>query len=214
MTKIKKEVAVGGLTAAVAAVASAQVASAADVAPPEEYVHDWSGVYIGAAAGMIFGGDFPMNYTSEYDADDDFIFGGFIGFNHQFHDSNLVVGGEIAVQSGFEAEGDPEDDNEYEVNYIVDGKLKLGFAMDEFLVYVFGGPTFIDSTYTYSGDDDDYSDGGINYGIGADWMVTDHFSIGAEVLGRTIIDAYGWSGDEEDKTHWQGMLRAAFHLGP
>ena len=83
-----------GLTAAVAAVAGAQAATAADVIAPEPYVHDWTGVYVGGAVGYLFGGDYPVNYLEgDYsDVDDDFIFGGFARFNHQFSESKLVLG--------------------------------------------------------------------------------------------------------------------------
>jgi opacity protein-like surface antigen len=214
MTIEKKDVAVAGLTAAVAAVAGAQAATAADVIAPEPYVHDWSGGYIGLAAGMILGGDFPINFTNEYDAGNDFIWGGFVGVNHQFEGTGFVLGGELALQSGFD--GDSADsDEEYEVDYVLDGKLKLGFAMDEFMVYIFGGPSLVASNLSDASNDGDYGNGAINWGIGADWMVWEQFSIGAEFLGRTVIAPYGWADqNNDDKTHYQGMLRAAFHFGP
>ena len=213
MTIEKKDLAVAGLTAAVAAVAGAQAATAADVVAPEPYVHDWSGAYIGVAAGVMFGGDYPGATSSgnDYDVANDFIFGGFVGVNHQWADSGFVMGGELALQSGFDGDNDNAD-NDYEVDWILDGKLKLGFAMDEFMIYIFGGPSFLQVTResSYS---DDYGYGGINYGIGADWMVWEHFSLGAEILGRTVIDPYTASSENgKDYTHWQGMLRAAFHF--
>ena len=209
----KKDVAVAGLTAAVAAVAGAQAATAADVIAPEPYVHDWSGAYIGVAAGVMFGGDFPYETGSgnDYDVANDFIFGGFVGVNHQWADSGFVMGGELALQSGFDGDNDNAD-NDYEIDWILDGKLKLGFAMDEFMIYVFGGPSFFAATRE-DGDNSDYGEGGVNYGIGADWMVWEHFSIGAEIMGRTIIDPYTYSSNNgKDYSHWQGMLRAAFHF--
>ena len=102
----KKDVAVAGLTAAVAAVAGAQAATAADVIAPEPNVHDWSGVYIGGGVGYIFGGDFPNHNSEDYDLEKDFIFGGFIGVNHQFTESGFVAGAELALQNGFNSDND------------------------------------------------------------------------------------------------------------
>jgi opacity protein-like surface antigen len=209
--KIKKEVAVGGLTAAVAAVAGAQAATA-DMPPGGEYVHDWSGFYIGAAAGVIFGGEYPTDeLTNDYDAESDFIFGGFAGVNHQFHDSNLVAGVELAIQSGFDSHGGDPAYGDYEVTFLADAKARLGLALDEFLPYIFGGFSAGVSDdhgyYNY-----DYGLWGFNYGIGVDWMLTDNISLGAEVMGRTL-QGYNQDDDNADfKSHWQGMLRAAFHL--
>jgi len=209
MTKNKKEIAAVGITAAVAVVAGAQVAGAADVTAPEEPVYDWSGVYLGVAAGAVFGGSFPVdNLSNDYNASEDFIFGGFVGVNHQMGD--FVVGGELALQSGFDSTGgDP--DHDYTVDYIADGKLKLGYALDQFMIYVFGGVSA--GEMETGSEDHNYGFGGFNYGVGADWMVLDHFSLGAEVLGRTIIDPYNDdSGHSHSQDHWQGMLRASFHF--
>jgi opacity protein-like surface antigen len=209
MTRIKKEVVAGGLTAAVAVVAGAQAATAADMGPPAEQAFDWGGVYIGVAAGAILGGDFPVNLSSDYDAKQEFIFGGFVGVNHQM-DGGIVVGGELALQSGFDSDGgDPTDD--YEINYIADGKLKLGVGFDNLLVYVFGGPSA--GEMQTGSESHNYGFGGFNYGVGVDWMVWDRVSLGAEVLGRSIIDPYNDDGSNHgDVDHWQAMVRASFHF--
>ena len=105
-------------------------------------------------------------------------------------------------------------DGNYEVDWIADAKFKLGFAMDEVLLYAFGGVSYLQTTAGLSTSEYDYGMGGFNYGIGADWAVSEQFTIGAEVLGRTVIDPYGGSDDNgDDVSHWQGMLRAAFHFG-
>jgi outer membrane immunogenic protein len=208
MTINKKDAAAVGLTAAAAAVVGAQAAGAADLEVVAPAAYDWSGVYIGVGAGAIFGGDFPVNQGTEYDADSDFVFGGFIGVNHQFSDSSIVVGGELALQSGFDGDGDTDED--YEVNWIADGKMKLGVAFDEFLLYVFGGVSAGQMEVASCGYE--YGLGGFNYGIGADWAITEQFTIGAEVMGRTFVDPYGDDNNGKDRSHWQGMLRAAFHF--
>ena len=84
-----------------------------------------------------------------------------------------------------------------------------------FLPYVFAGIS--GGQATYGSDHNDYGFFGVNYGLGAEVMVTEQFSLGAEVMGRTIIDPYGCcdgasSGGGDSRTHYQGMLRAAFHF--
>jgi outer membrane immunogenic protein len=211
MTKIKKELVAGGLTAVAAAVAGAQAVAAADMLPPEQYGPDWSGVYLGVGAGMIFGGDFPVtDLSSDYDADNEFVFGGFIGVNHQLQDSNVVIGAELAVQSGFDSDGGSPD-HDYQVNFLADAKVKLGWAMDNVMPYVFGG--FSAAHEEVGSSDYDYGLWGVNYGVGVDWMVSDNFSLGAELLGRSIQDPYNEDNSQGDsQSHWQGMLRASFHF--
>ena len=212
MAADKKDVAVAGLTATVAALAASQAATAADVIAPEPYVHDWSGVYIGGAIGYVFGGDFPITYDGTYDVDEDFVFGGFAGVNHQFNDSNLVVGFELALQNGFDADA-LDTDFDYDVDWVADAKFKLGIGIDDVLIYAFGGVSVLGMNAEGSSTTYDYAEGGFNYGLGVDWMVTEHFSLGAEVMGRTIVDPYGSVDNGQDDSHWQGMLRAAFHFG-
>ncbi len=209
MTLAQKDPAATGVVVACAVVTGAGVAAAADAVPIESDAYDWSGVYIGGAAGMILGGEFPVGFDPDYDADEDFIYGGFIGMNHQMGD--FVVGMEIAVQSGFDGVGEDSDTDEYDVNYIVDGKAKVGLAIDPVLLYAFGGPSWVDAWIEHP--DADYGFSGVNFGLGVDWMVIEHLSLGAEIMGRTVFDATGTGGNHaEDHTHWQGMLRMAFHL--
>ena len=207
MAGVGKNIATVGAGAALVA-AGAGAASAADVTAFDTDAVDWTGFYVGGAAGMVLGGQFPTNYDNDYDAADDFIYGGFLGYNHQIGD--FVVGMEVAVQSGFDGEGDGDTDD-YEVNHIFDSKFKLGFALDPVLLYALGGISLVDAYIEHP--DADYSFGAANFGLGAAWMATEHLSLGAEVLGRYVPDAHGVGGyDSEDQTHWQGMLRAAFHF--
>jgi outer membrane immunogenic protein len=208
MAKNGKEIVWGGLTAAIAAAAGAQAAAAADFEAP---VDDWTGLYLGVGVGMM-GGQFPENASSDYKIESDVVFGGFIGYNQQV--GSLVWGGELALQSGADSKGgDPGED--YQISYIADAKVKLGMDAGSFMPYVFAGISGGEAQYASS--QNDYGFFGVNYGLGADVMVTEQFSLGAEVMGRTIIDPYGCcdgasSGGGDSRTHYQGMLRAAFHF--
>jgi outer membrane immunogenic protein len=205
---VNKKDAAAGLASAVALISGAQLANAADV-DMSVPANDWSGFYLGLSAGMQWG-DAPFNLGSDYDMGSDIAFGGFAGVNHQYGD--FVVGAELAVQSGNDTDGEGNS-NDYDVKYTVDGKLKLGMVLgaeDQLLVYGFGGISASGLEFEYP--DEDYSSIGINYGVGAEWMVVDRFSLGAEVMARTPIDDYHFSGDGTADTSYQASLRAAFHF--
>lgn len=201
----KKDMA-AGLASAVALISGAQVAYAADAEPALD-VQDWSGFYIGGAVGVPFG-DAPVQQDNDYKLDGDIVFGGFAGVNQQY--GNLVVGAELGLQTGGEIEGDDED---YNLHYTADAKLKVGTVLgaeDQLLVYGFGG--FFASTFEAGSDNHDYAAYGVNYGLGADWMVTEQFSLGAEVIGRSVLNTYESDDDGLPDASYQASLRAAFHF--
>jgi outer membrane immunogenic protein len=205
---VNKKEAAAGLASAVALISGAQVANAADAdLGPAGF--DWSGFYLGLSAGMQWG-DAPFNLDSDYDMGGDIAFGGFAGVNHQYGD--FVVGAELAAQTGNETDGEGNS-NDYDVKYTVDGKLKLGMVLgaeDQLLVYGFGGIFGSGTEFEYSGED--YSAVGVNYGVGAEYMITEQFSLGAEFIARTPLDDYGWSGNSTSDSSYQASLRGAFHF--
>jgi opacity protein-like surface antigen len=206
----KKEMA-AGLASAVALISGAQVANAADVDVGPVVGHDWDGLYVGLSAGLQWG-DVPISLSNDYNMNGDIAFGGFIGVNHQY-DNGFVVGAELAAQTGNDTD-DGDDGGDYDVNYTIDAKLKLGMAFgaeDQLLVYGFAGPSV--STIDFGSDAGTYTSWSANFGIGAAWMITEQFSIGAELMGRAPIDEYQWSdADENAGINGQATLRAAFHF--
>jgi outer membrane immunogenic protein len=210
---VNKKEAAAGLASAVALISGAQIASAADIEAGPVVGHDWDGLYLGLSAGVQWG-DVPISLSNDYNMNGDIAFGGFIGVNHQF-DSGLVVGAELAAQTGNDTD-DGDDGDDYQVNYTIDAKLKLGMALgsdDQVLIYGFAGPSV--STIDFGDDSDDhtYTSWSANFGIGAEWMVTEQFSIGAELMGRAPIDEYQWTDpDENAGINGQATLRAAFHF--
>jgi outer membrane immunogenic protein len=205
----KKEMA-AGLASAVALISGAQVANAADV-DVGPVGNDWSGLYLGLSAGLQWG-DLPLSLSNDYNMDGDIAFGGFIGLNHQY-DNGLVVGAEIAAQTGNDTD-DGDSSYDYEVNYTIDAKAKLGMALgseDQLLAYVFAGPSI--TSMNISSDDHDYTSWSVNFGVGAEWMITEQFSIGAELMGRSPVDEYEWTDhDHTAGINGQATLRAAFHF--
>jgi opacity protein-like surface antigen len=210
MAMNKKEAA-AGLASAVALISGAQVASAADVDVGPVVGHDWDGLYLGLSAGLQWG-DVPISLDNDYNMNSDIAFGGFIGVNHQY-DNGIVVGAELAAQTGNDTD-DGDDGDDYDVNYTIDAKLKLGMALgseDQFLAYVFAGPSV--STIDFGNNDYNYTSWSANFGVGAAWMVTERFSIGAELMGRSPIDEYAWDDNDHDAgINGQATLRAAFHF--
>ncbi len=201
----KKDMA-AGLASAVALISGAQVAGAADAEPIAD-VQDWSGFYIGGSVGYHWG-DAPVAQDNDYKLDGDIVFGGFAGVNQQYGD--FVVGAELGLQSGEGFQGDA--DNDYNIHYTADAKLKLGMVLgaeDQWLVYGFGG--IWGSGFENGDDPHDYAAFGLNYGVGAEMMVTEQFSVGAELMGRSVMDTYE-PDDRLPDASYQASLRAAFHF--
>ena len=202
---MKKEmkVALSGLTAAMAAVTGSQVADAAE----DMAVDTWSGLYLGLGVGVM-DGDGPFNHDGEYEVEQDVVGSAFAGYNLQH--GNIVTGVEFALNSGAGSD-EPDDGDNYEINFSVDSKLRLGYDIGESaLLYGFVG---ISGVRTSSGSSTHtYDQFGVNYGIGADMKLSEQFSIGVEGLARHMGNVYGDGGDDPSKTHYQGMLRASFHF--
>lgn len=195
-----------GVASAAAVVAGASAAHAADAGFAG---HDWSGVYVGASLGVM-GGDTPWDEADGYDykLKSQAAFGGFIGVNHQFH-NNMVVGLEAALQSGGGVDSADANNagDDYNVDHMADVKLKVGttFGSDnQILAYGFGGLSQMGITAHGNA----YSAVGFNFGLGADYAVSDNFTVGAEVIGRSLT-GYKSTGARFDE---QASLRVAFHF--
>ena len=206
---VNKKDAAAGLASAVALISGAQVANAAD----PEVGTDWSGIYAGVAVGVM-DGDAPMQ-MNDYQLSNDVVLGGFIGLNHQL-DNGLVVGAELAlsVPTGNAGEGgSASDPDDYEIGPIADAKFKLGsdFGGGDLLVYGFAG---ISGGWGLTNYDQsaDYSWFGGNFGLGADWRLTESVSLGAEVIARVPVDAYGWTSDPNPDPFYAGSLRLSFQF--
>ncbi len=84
---------------------------------------------------------------------------------------------------------------------MIDLKGRVGYASGDFLMYGVLGYTMsqYDDDTTFSGDEFDI--GGINYGIGVDYAISNNFVIGAEYLIRDL------SGNEPV---WQNVATIDF----
>ena len=154
---------------------------------PTSTTTDWSGAYVGLSYGFA-SGDYSFSYIDR-DMDDGSLtqlFGGY-----QVQRGALVYGGELAFGSAQDTvvTGFPT----AQVTDIIDLKGRVGYASVDFLIYGVLG-------YTMGGYSDDqpgseWDIGGINYGIGVDYAISDNFVIGAEYLIRDL------SGDNPGGTN-------------
>lgn len=177
-----------------------------DVVPVAAAGPDWGGFYLGATYGMGLGGDLEYSSGNTYDdLESGSSYGAFVGYN--FQRNNLVYGGEIAYSQvdtpGFGPIGYPNET----FNYFIDGKARIGYAMNKVLVYGFAGYTLSNFEFQ-SGANFDVD--GLNYGVGADMMIGEHLFLGAEYIARNLSGETN-SATETQTTNIQAVqLRAGW----
>ena len=173
----------------------------------------WTGLYVGAQAGVAFGNsDNGASFNTSngtggsgiFNGDDSnsgFIGGGTIGYDYQM--GNFVVGAlaDINYIDASESRsyttglGNTFTTNS-DINYLGTVRAKLGYAMDNVLVYGTGGLAYagLDNSmtspsntsgefagYSFNQSSDD-NDVGYTVGAGVDFMATQNISFGVEYL--------------------------------
>lgn len=200
-------------------------AQAADVtAAPADL---WSGFYLGAQAGYLWGtgdneicGDnlfgggtacaddiddgFALSTDGSTDVDG-FALGGYLGFNYRIDSVLLGVEGDVnwdnaEGKSDYRLYGSPAGllHAESSIDWDASVRARLGYIFDErALVYVTGGPSWLSQSVdtnlcSYEGGScgDTVTRFGWQLGGGAEYFVTDAFSIKAEYI-------HGWYGSED-----------------
>ena len=155
--------------------------------PIEDMTYDWSGGYIGAELGGVWGNadvSIPL-YPSDFDLDTSGFAGGlYVGYNFQ---SNALVFGVEADINIMDVDGDelsgcigigcpPPPGERYAVEQDWDASVRAraGYAIDNMLLYVTGGAAFssIETSYIPLAGGHDESDlfgwtvgGGLEYGF-------------------------------------------------
>lgn len=176
---------IASLAAAAAFVALAPAAFAADmpVAPPpvqavvpEEASFDWTGFYVGAFGGYGWGE--ADDGLDSVDTEGAFA-GGTVGYNHQM--GQFVIGLEAdGAWSGIE-----DDDGVFEtsIDWLSTVRGRVGFALDNFLIYGTGGAAIGEVSYDDGlGIDDSETQVGWTAGGGVEAALTDNISIKGEYL--------------------------------
>jgi outer membrane immunogenic protein len=115
-------------------------------------VNDWSGFYIGAHGGWGW----------DEDDEDGFVVGGQIGVNWQWNYFVLGIEGDGSYYDADDGQG------------LASARLRAGLAFDRLLLYGTGGAGF---TFEDSDEEVGWAAGG-----GAEFMVTDNVTLGAEYL--------------------------------
>ncbi len=159
-------------------------------------VYDWTGPYAGVYGGGLWGEQTatPPGATDTFDFATSY--GGFAGYNVQ--SGSIVYGGEIAA--GF-YNGAPTGSPTDEFDYIGDAKLRLGYAMDNVLLYGFGGAST--AHYSDPGAPDDWQLWGANFGAGVEFGVSENVVIGGEYIGRYL------TGEDSGGTSYDNWLHGA-----
>jgi outer membrane immunogenic protein len=174
---------------------------------------NWSGFYVG-----LHGGYGWADLDDNDDNDDVFddadlegaVIGGQLGMNFQYNMFVFGIEGDaswsgIDLDDDFDFDDGDEFDEDFELGYdwlaSVRGRLGLGF--DRFLVYGTGGVGFadfddggFDDDILDDDDDDDNDDVQVGWvaGGGAEFLLTDNVSLGAEYLHYEFDDTF----DDED----------------
>ncbi len=145
----------------------------------------WAGVYAGLTTASN-SGDMTYDPGNNYDLDGNNA-GVILGYN--FARGPWVFGGEFAYFKGRVQEvGNPN----FGYESWSDLKARGGYAFNNVLVYGTLGTTF--STWDESGFSGDGT--GLLYGVGAEYLVTSHFFVGAEYLVRDMKSDWNSSGEE------------------
>lgn len=160
--------------------APAPAPAAVNIAPPAAAAADWSGFYAGGLVSFD-GGDisgFSNNVqASNFQLDATTAFGGFAGYNKQVN--SLVFGAELAYTTGdISVTGLA---NSFMTDRI-DLKARAGYSLGRAMVYGVVGYSMADTSDVGT----IYPAAGLNYGVGVDYMVTDHIFVGAEYLMRDL----------------------------
>ncbi|GAB4066078.1 porin family protein [Ancylobacter sonchi] len=159
------------------AAAIAVPASAADLAyrAPAAYappvpVFTWTGFYIGANAGYGWG-------SADFSDDTDGFLGGIqAGYNWQFAGSPLVVGIETDIQAT------NIESPTFSLDYFGTVRARLGFAVDQFLIYGTGGFAYGRGDYELAGLTNKQTNTGWTIGAGGEYAFSPNWSVKAEYL--------------------------------
>lgn len=139
--------------------------------------HDWTGFYAGLSLGQASADQTEENPTDAYDIDDGSSRSLFVGYRMQ--QGSLVYGGEVelANMSGMQYATVPR-----EISKALDLKSTLGYAKGNLLTYGVVGWSQVEVVRPV----DSANFGGISYGAGVEYSVTDRFGVGLEYLTRKV----------------------------
>jgi outer membrane immunogenic protein len=173
MNRVIAALLAGSALIAAAPALAADLPEPVPVAPamePLPTAFDWTGVYVGANFGYLWG-----TYDTDIDGssfDNDNITGGlFVGYNYMAT-PNVLIGAEADINLGpsddFSIAGDSYDTSVWYGTL----RARVGYAFDSFLVYGTGGFAFANADIDGPGDDDSNTHFGWTIGAGVEAALT------------------------------------------
>lgn len=143
---------------------------------------DFDCFYVGLEYGHANGegtSDVSPTFSVPLDFEGD-IYGAFAGYN--FQDGSLVYGGELRyLHLSFDNAG-------VAIDSVLDARARVGFAVsDQILVYAAAGYSTASATAAAV----DFNMTGFNYGIGAEYNVSERVFVGVDVTGRDLEGSVG-----------------------
>lgn len=171
---------------------------------------DWTGAYAGLSMNSNSGTSpaQPYVYDEGYQMSSDPALGAFAGYRWGVSDG-LVMGVEVAMQGGIGVDPPASEApiDGYSFSNLIDAKLSIGTPVGKALVYGFAG---VSSGILNNPDNEDYSASGANYGIGIDYPVNDHFTVGLEYISRNMTGYTSGGNPDNLKNASTISLRTSF----
>ncbi|MDX8352121.1 porin family protein [Cognatiyoonia sp. IB215182] len=150
---------------------------------------DWTGGYVGGSLGFLAEGEATAEFEGQElsaEIEVDTILGIFGGYQVQRGD--LVFGGELAISAADDFEATNQDGETSVADFtLIDLKARAGYDLGDALVYGTAGLSQINISGGDVADDQDDTAEGFNFGIGADYQVSEQITLGAEYLARRVV---------------------------
>ena len=153
---------------------------------------DWSGPYAGLSVGANSGDQDYTDGDAHYDLKGTF-YSAFGGYN--WTNGAMVYGGELSYSGGSAYEQDAMGSYE-EFNYgrVVDLKARLGYSLDNVLLYGTVGYSMADFTFAGKSGDQHFDADGFIVSVGADYRIADRYFVGAEIVRRELRSDFPTEG--------------------
>ncbi len=171
-------------------------ALAADLDPPPPPVqelrpatYDWTGTYVGVWAGSTCVDGMMTNNTTDEDylnAGCGFKGGVLAGYNHQIDD--LVLGLEMdwGKSGNITANTQTGADFEYQMDHIITGRARVGYALDDTMLFITGGGAWargmLTDNVSGAAHELEADHWGWSVGAGVEHAVTDTFRLKMDYL--------------------------------